>query len=507
MLGSGCNLIDVTIARMGRWSDDKEPQHQPILDEIFEGESTTEPANAEDPIADDFRVVVEDYRIGPGDGISVSVPDLLVLGMVYQQVARVSNTGFVTLPSIGRLRVAGLTDRQLENKIATTLKNVQVLEAPQVVVQVIDRRQQTFSMMGAVSRPGTYTLLRSNFTLLDALGLGGSVGGFGIEQMYVIRASERDKEYLVPETEEKEQWFARPRSGAGAFRPGELPTTPDIPGPAVPAPAPAPGPAVPGGAAVPPPGRPALGGTLPGQPVAPPLTSGPAGLVPYDQPATPGTGAKAPAKLEPRPPSPGVHGGKVSWRWDTARGEYVRVGSPAPGVHLQVAATRPVDELTDAEIEAVAGKRRVVRIDLKLLMHGDPKQNIVLRSNDIVYVPQVEVGEYTLAGRVARPGSYPLTGRKLTLKEVIGGGGGVAQLADITRVDIVRRLGPNDEVTVMVNLAEIWEAKAPNFYIKPHDIINVGEDWYNRPLAIFLNAFRMTYGFGFVYDKNYSDED
>ena len=83
----------------------------------------------------------------------------------------------------------------------------------------------------------------------------------------------------------------------------------------------------------------------------------------------------------------------------------------------------------------------------------------------------------------------------------------MTQLADATRVDIVRRLGAREEATIRVNLAEIWEGKAHNLFIKAHDVINVGEDWWNRPLALFINAYRMTYGFGFVYDKNYAEDE
>ena len=57
-----------------------------------------------------------------------------------------------------------------------------------------------------------------------------------------------------------------------------------------------------------------------------------------------------------------------------------------------------------AEIAGAPSKRRVVKIDLKALKNGDPRQNVVLRKNDIVYVPPVEMGEFYMGGRVARVG-------------------------------------------------------------------------------------------------------
>ena len=42
---------------------------------------------------------------------------------------------------------------------------------------------------------------------------------------------------------------------------------------------------------------------------------------------------------------------------------------------------------------------------------------------------------------------------------------------------------------------------------QPDDIIMVGSYWAAPFLAVWRNAFRMTYGFGFIYDRNYSVSD
>lgn len=490
----GCNLIDPSIAKTGMWERSRAAKTQTILSAIFMDESTNEPPNAEVPNASDFKVVVRGYRIGPGDSISVTVPDLLALGMVYQQGSRVEATGFITLPHIGRLLAAGKTARQFEEKITVILKNAKVLTDPQVTVQVLDARQQTFSILGPVSRPGAYTLLRSNFTVLDALALAGDVGG-GVDNIYIIRAQEETDEDIVPPSDEVEQIFAQPRGTAIA--PGLMPTDAGI----APIPAPVPAPA------------PATGGPIEGQPVAPPIVPTPvpsgtgATSLPWTQPATPGTGLSGPTNFKPREVNPGEHGTRSAWRWDAAAGRFVDARAPkATRPNFQVAGAQD-NELAQAELAGAPGKRRVVKIDLKALKNGDPKQNIVLRKNDIVYIPSIEIGEFYMGGRVARVGVYSLSMRKLTIKQAIVAAGGVTQLADTTRVDIVRRLGTNEEATLMVNLQDIWEGKAPNFFIKANDIVNVSEGWWSRPLAIVMNAFRITYGFGFVYDKNYGDED
>ena len=46
-----------------------------------------------------------------------------------------------------------------------------------------------------------------------------------------------------------------------------------------------------------------------------------------------------------------------------------------------------------------------------------------------------------------------------------------------------------------------------NNELKPNDLINVGTHPTSRWRAILRNAFRATYGFGFVYDRNFADRD
>jgi hypothetical protein len=51
------------------------------------------------------------------------------------------------------------------------------------------------------------------------------------------------------------------------------------------------------------------------------------------------------------------------------------------------------------------------------------------------------------------------------------------------------------------------EGKAPNMFIKEGDVINIGSHPVARWLAVVRQSFRATYGFGFVYDRNFADKD
>jgi hypothetical protein len=71
----------------------------------------------------------------------------------------------------------------------------------------------------------------------------------------------------------------------------------------------------------------------------------------------------------------------------------------------------------------------------------------------------------------------------------------------------VRRISQDEEQLIQLDLDAIFSGNSPDFYLKPNDIVNVG----THPAAIFLavlrNAFRFSYGFGFVYDRNFADAD
>ncbi|CAA9440219.1 MAG: hypothetical protein AVDCRST_MAG64-4134, partial [uncultured Phycisphaerae bacterium] len=68
-------------------------------------------------------------------------------------------------------------------------------------------------------------------------------------------------------------------------------------------------------------------------------------------------------------------------------------------------------------------------------------------------------------------------------------------------------LGPDREVFVRVNLAKIFEGEAPDIYLKPDDQVLVGTNMLAPFIAAVRGAFRFTYGFGFLYDRNFAAEE
>ncbi|QDV89878.1 SLBB domain protein [Phycisphaerae bacterium RAS2] len=140
-------------------------------------------------------------------------------------------------------------------------------------------------------------------------------------------------------------------------------------------------------------------------------------------------------------------------------------------------------------------------------MNGVPSQNIVIRPLDLIYVSHGAMGEYYMAGNVARPGAYETHGHGPTLKQAIAAAGGFGPLAWPSRVQIVRRLNNDEEQTFQVNLDAIFAGTEADVLLKPNDLVNVGTTALAPFLSVARNAFRFSYGFGFVYDRNFADSD
>jgi protein involved in polysaccharide export with SLBB domain len=100
-----------------------------------------------------------------------------------------------------------------------------------------------------------------------------------------------------------------------------------------------------------------------------------------------------------------------------------------------------------------------------------------------------------------------MTGRPMNLKQAIAAAGGLGPLAYPKYCEVIRRIGEKKEEIVMVDLDKIASGEQPDFFIKPHDLINVGTHPTSRWRAVLRNAFRAAYGFAFVYDRNFADAD
>jgi protein involved in polysaccharide export with SLBB domain len=175
------------------------------------------------------------------------------------------------------------------------------------------------------------------------------------------------------------------------------------------------------------------------------------------------------------------------------------------GATAQGPTTNPVQDKYGWAQVTKSDQARVIAINISRLEQGDPRMNIVMHDNDVVQVPVLEIGEFYVMGNVQRPGVYSLTGRKVTLKMAMAAAGNFDPLAYPENSILIRRVGENQEQIMSVNLEAIMQGRQPDVFLKANDVLAVGTSISAPFLAVFKNAFRLTYGFGFIYDRNFSD--
>jgi polysaccharide biosynthesis/export protein len=436
---SGCDtksLFDPS--EMGRYKN--QPLAMPILttlDPAVEGGNDPY-ANATDPRPEDFRPGKGDYTISANDLIQITVSDLGGPGVETTKVARVSDSGNISLPYLNSLHAAGMTEIELEQAIIEAYRNANLIQNAQVSVTVAEARGRTFSITGAVGAPGEYAIVDSDFRVLNALVMARDTTVTDVDYLYIIR----------------QNGPAEPQ-GAAPAQPGAVPptTSPEDLAPK---------------------------SEVPSAPAAPAASTAAAEHVLTllaDAPTTAPAAEEAPVIVPPPSAAPAP----------------APVAAPA-GPDQGFAFNEPSSDEPD----------RIIRIPLQALKDGDLRYNIPIRAKDILVVPTPEAGEFYMGGHVARPGAFTLTARKITLKEAVVSAGMLDSLAIPQRTDIIRRVKPNHEIFVRVDLAMIFAGEQPDVYLKPYDQVMVGTNALAPFIAAARGAFRITYGFGFLYDRNFS---
>lgn len=113
--------------------------------------------------------VATDPILGPGDLLEIKVFEAPKL---TAQV-RISSRGFITLPLLGDVEVAGLTARELEIKVEDLYRGKYIRD-PHVSLFIQEHLSQKVTFVGQIKSPGTYEL-PGRIKLLDALALAGGL--------------------------------------------------------------------------------------------------------------------------------------------------------------------------------------------------------------------------------------------------------------------------------------------------------------------------------------------
>ena len=133
---------------------------------LFAGGCASAPlGGAGDGTAEDR--VLDDYRLGAGDKVRVTVFGEPSLTGEFQ----VSSAGKLSLPLVGDLQASDLTVAEFQRSVEVSLRNGYLLD-PRVSAEVLTYRP--FFILGEVGSPGTYPYA-AGLTVLNAVA---TAGGF-----------------------------------------------------------------------------------------------------------------------------------------------------------------------------------------------------------------------------------------------------------------------------------------------------------------------------------------
>lgn len=133
-----------------------------------------------------------EYRLGAGDVIRIVVyqnPDLTL-------ETRVSESGLVSYPLLGNVRIGGLGVSAAEKLIADGLKNGSFVKSPQVTIVLLQVKGNQASVLGQVNRPGRYPIETADMRMTDLLANAGGVAGTGAD-LLVLSGTRNGKPFRL----------------------------------------------------------------------------------------------------------------------------------------------------------------------------------------------------------------------------------------------------------------------------------------------------------------------
>ena len=128
---------------------------------------------------------VADYVLGAGDTVRISVyqnPDLTL-------ETRISDSGSISYPLLGDVKLGGLSVSAAEKKLAAGLRDGNFLKQPQVSLLVLQVKANQVSVLGQVNRPGRYPLEAGTTRLSEVLAQAGGIIAVAGSDIVVVSGS------------------------------------------------------------------------------------------------------------------------------------------------------------------------------------------------------------------------------------------------------------------------------------------------------------------------------
>ena len=131
-------------------------------------------------LAEEFAVRREEYMIGPGDVVQVTVwdhPELTIPAGSFRDAEtsgqQVGEDGYMFYPYVGMVKAAGMNVAALRDVLTDRLSRY--IQDPQLDVRVVDYRSKRVYVVGEVRKPGVLKLDDLPMTIADAISLSGGL--------------------------------------------------------------------------------------------------------------------------------------------------------------------------------------------------------------------------------------------------------------------------------------------------------------------------------------------
>jgi polysaccharide export outer membrane protein len=131
---------------------------------------------------------ISKLKLMPGSMINVHVFEETDLDGAY----RIDDSGDISIPMAGAIRVAYLSLREAETAVRAKLISAGVLNDPHVVVNIADYGAQYVTVMGEVSSPGRFAVLAPR-ELRDLIALAGGTTPVAGNEITIHRADQPDQ--------------------------------------------------------------------------------------------------------------------------------------------------------------------------------------------------------------------------------------------------------------------------------------------------------------------------
>ncbi|MFC1715386.1 SLBB domain-containing protein [Candidatus Poribacteria bacterium] len=113
---------------------------------------------------------IDDYRLGPGDVISITVDSMDEISLQYA----ISETGNIVFPTLlAPMKAQGITLEQLRTRLIELL--TEYMYEPRVTVDILEFHSHKVLVLGSFQKPGKYELKSERTSLLDIIMEAGGV--------------------------------------------------------------------------------------------------------------------------------------------------------------------------------------------------------------------------------------------------------------------------------------------------------------------------------------------